>query len=292
MLMDAALESFVTRATGARGVERVEHIQTLWGGYGRLLRAHLRGGPRGAVIVKHVIPPRATSERDMGHQRKLRSYVVEQVFYARYAERCPPGARVAAHLGQTNNNDGFVLLLEDLDAAGYSRRRRDPRGAELDVCLGWLAAFHAAFLHTAPDDLWAEGSYWHLATRPDELAAIAGTALHARAPENDRRLRQARHRTLIHGDAKPANFCFRADGRAVAAVDFQYVGGGTGMRDVAYLLHGLPSGEATGALDMYFARLRASLSEQIDVDALEDEWRALYPVAVEDFARFVAGWRG
>lgn len=290
--MDAALESFVTRATGAGGVERVERIQTLWGGYGRLLRAHLRGGTHAALIVKHVIAPPATSGADLGHRRKLRSYRVEQAFYARYAERCPSGARVAAHLGQAHDHDSFVLLLEDLDAAGFSRRMRDPRGAELDVCLGWLAAFHAAFLHTAPEDLWEEGSYWHLATRPEELAAIAGTALHTRAPENDRRLREARHRTLIHGDAKPANFCFRADGRAVAAVDFQYVGGGTGMRDVAYLLHGLPSGEATRALDVYFARLRASISKEIDVGAVESEWRALYPVAVEDFERFVAGWRG
>ena len=290
--MDEAVERFVIHATGAARVAQARPIQTLWGGYGQLLRAHLRGSPHETVIVKHVVAPRSPSQEDLGHLRKLRSYRVEQAFYARYAERSPPGARVAAHVGQQHDNDNFVLVMEDLDAAGYDRRLRDPRDEALAACLAWLASFHAAFLHERPVGLWEEGSYWHLATRPRELAAIAGTALHARAPDLDRRLRGARFRTLIHGDAKPANFCFGADGRAVAAVDFQYVGGGTGMRDVAYLLHGLPDRVASRALDTYFASLRAALARGVDLDALEGEWRALYPIALDDFERFVAGWRG
>ena len=41
---------------------------------------------------------------------------------------------------------------------------------------------------------------------------------------------------LAHGDAKVANFCFTNDQHAVAAVDFQYVGGGIGTQDVIYFL--------------------------------------------------------
>jgi len=69
------------------------------------------------------------------------------------------------------------------------------------------------------------------------------------------------------------------------------------MKDVAYLL----SGESTSAaveqrhLDTYFKRLReviAQLHPSVDAGALEAEWRALYPIAHEDFRRFLAGWSG
>ena len=173
------------------------------------------------------------------------------------------------------------------------------RGLTLGVlCLGWLAAFHARFLGVAPDGLWRTGTYWHLATRLDELAAIDDDALREAAPLLDRKLRSAVFQTLVHGDAKPANFCFAPAARAVAAVDFQYVGGGCGMKDVAYLLssprHGAPALEGRH-LDAYFAHLRAALAqrsspEPLDVDALEAEWRALYPIACADYYRFLAGW--
>ena len=51
----------------------------------------------------------------------------------------------------------------------------------------------------------------------------------------DKRLQSARFQTLVHGDAKLANFCFSDVGQ-VAAVDFQYVGKGCGMKDVAYFI--------------------------------------------------------
>jgi len=110
----------------------------------------------------------------------------------------------------------------------------------------------------------------------------------------DRRLSGATHRSLVHGDAKAANFCFGRKG-AVAAVDFQYVGGGCGMKDVAYLLSCLPSRDcdrhAESHLDHYFQRLRSVLAEtDVDGDAVEAEWRALYPFAWADFERFLAGW--
>ena len=78
---------------------------------------------------------------------------------------------------------------------------------------------------------------------------------------------------------------------AVAAVDFQYVGGGCGIKDVAYLLHGAGGGVEERGLATYFTSLRETLAEVVDGDALEREWRDLYPLACEDFRRFLAGWR-
>jgi Ser/Thr protein kinase RdoA (MazF antagonist) len=165
--------------------------------------------------------------------------------------------------------------------------------------LSWLAAFHAKFLHERPEGLWKVGSYWHLATRPDELRVLEDRELQRAAAGLDERLNRARFRTLIHGDAKLQNFCFAADASAVAAVDFQYVGGGVGVKDVAYLLSSCLSSarlqvEAEACLEDYFLLLARALQEREvpadEIDALIREWRALYPVACADFYRFLLGW--
>lgn len=250
-------------------MERGERIQSLWSGYGELYRARVDGVP---VVVKEVHPRDGDS---ISHRRKLRSYEVEQEFYRRYA-----GAS-AARVAKLIESARGVLVLEDLDAAGFSRRRvRD-----IDGCLAWLAAFHRSFLGVAPDGLWEQGTYWHLATRQEELAATIDPALREAAPILDARLRAARFKTFVHGDAKLANFCFSdaGAGRGVAAVDFQYVGGGCGMSDVAYFLSCFDAVDRGEHLDTYFRHLNGGAD-------LEQEWRALYPVAAADFYRFYAGW--
>lgn len=235
-------------------------IQSLWDGYGELVREDVADG---TVIVKTVHPPPGA------HPRKIRSYEVEATFYEKYAPRCDEACRVAKLIERRPN----TIVLEDLDVE-FPRRNGD-----LEPCLAWLAAFHTRFLGVAPDGLWKIGTYWHLETRREELARMRDPALRARAPELDRALRDAKFQTIVHGDAKPENFCWSRDGSRVAAVDFQYVGGGPGIRDVAYLLYG----EDERLLDTYFAYLGNA-----DV---EREWRALYPIARDDFRRFLDGWR-
>ena len=192
----------------------------------------------------------------------------------------------------------MLLVLEDLDAAGYARRSSNLRRDDQHAAIGWLARFHAAFLGAAPEGLWKEGSYWHLGTRPDEWKAMPAGPLRESASDLDRRLRGARFRTIVHGDAKPDNFCLGSAGR-IAAVDFQYVGGGCGMRDLAYLLDDFRSAAVddpftTAALDLYFEQLRLGLRQNPAhaplADEIEAEWRALFPVAWLDFQRFLQGW--
>ena len=109
---------------------------------------------------------------------------------------CGAASRVANLLASDANDGGWRLLLEDLEP-GDTARKRAFRGAEIGPCLRWLASFHATFLGVEPTGLWVEGTYWHLATRPDELVAIDEPDLRDAAPAIDARLRGARHRTLV-----------------------------------------------------------------------------------------------
>ncbi len=274
--MTSDLDARVADALGVASVRREGRIQSLWAGYGEVVRYAIPGHPPSRVVVKHVRPPRG---RGRSHDRKLRSYEVEQAWYRDPARRCGPTCAVPQCLHLAGGAGEWLFVLEDLDET-----RRPP----LEACLRWLAAFHATFLGERPRGLWKEGTYWHLATRPDELAAMPPGPLRDAAGAIDARLRDATWRTLVHGDAKLPNFCTGRDGR-VAAVDFQYVGGGCGMKDVAYLLVGEGEARTEAALDLYFQALREALPRH-EADAVEAEWRGLFPWAWADLHRFLAGW--
>lgn len=275
---------WIAQVTGARRARRGAHLQTLWGGYGEVFRVELDGGSSPTAVVKHVAPPPRARDT-VSDRRKRRSYDVEHAFYRQYAPRCDDACRVARAYGSRIEDGTWWLVLEDLDASGYLERRDPAHGLALDACLRWLAAFHASFLGERGDGLWPQGTYWHLATRLDELAEIRDASIRASAHALDAALAGATYQTILHGDAKEANFCFTPSTR-VAAVDFQYAGRGCGMKDVAYLLHGHDDAH----LETYFTALRGRLGEA--AAAVEEEWRALYPVAQRDFSRFLAGWRG
>lgn len=248
------------------------------------------------VIVKQIRPP-ATPEGDPSHRRKLRSYEIEARFYRDHAGDLGALPRVAKLLGERWDSRGGELVLEDLDSAGFPERRRRASLPEIHRCLSWLARFHARFLGRSPEGLWPVGSYWHLATRQAELAKTQEQALRRAAPELDRRLSQARFQTLVHGDAKLANFCFPSGDGEVVAVDFQYVGAGVGSKDVIYLLgcldaHTLERHSET-CLEHYFAELVRALEDRLEkpqTKALVEEWRSLLPLAWADFERFLSGW--
>jgi len=299
------LSEQIRRVTGAREVEVGERIQSLWGGYGELRRVRLQGARIASAIVKSVSPP---AEQDIArdpaklrsHRRKLRSYAVELAFYEKYGQRCDAACRVPRLLKAEARDNRFLFLLEDLDDAGFCARRTRCSSSEIAACLRWLAAFHGCFLGDPADGLWKVGCYWHLATRPDELLRVDSQHVRHAAAAIDARLGAARFRSLVHGDAKLENFCFSPGAQAVAAVDFQYVGGGVGVKDVAYFLSSCLSpaeceAQVPGYLDLYFDALRAELSARgralgSDAVALEAEWRALVPWAWADFQRCLLGW--
>lgn len=290
------------RVFGAQTFEKIEVVQSLWSGYGEIARYRIDSENR-TVIVKSVVPPSAVNHprgwhSNISHQRKISSYHNEQAFYRDVANRLDKQCRVPQCIEAVQEGESFGLILEDLDAAGYAQRTLSPQISKIARGLHWLARFHANTINLESSPLWPVGTYWHLGTRPDEYKTMPEGALKRFASDIDSALSSARYQCLVHGDAKVANLCFSDDFQRVSAVDFQYVGGGVGVKDVAYFLgsclddNGLQQ-HATRLLETYFDYLRNALTMQQEASAttaLIKEWRGLYPLAWADFERFLLGW--
>ncbi|NQU52001.1 MAG: DUF1679 domain-containing protein [Bacteroidetes bacterium] len=300
--MNKHFKNIILKATNATDLFEIEVIQNLWSGYGEIVRVGLIGAKTESVVVKHVQLEQRNHPRgwntDISHQRKLKSYQVETEWYKNLSSHCDSNCKIPDCLALDTIEGEVLMVLEDLDASGFSERRNSVTWNELEACLKWLANFHATYLGKQPKGLWKTGTYWHLDTRPDELQVLNDKQLKAAASDIDRKLANSPFQTLVHGDAKLANFCFSQDGKNVAAVDFQYVGGGCGMKDVAYFV-GSCLGEndcerhETKILNFYFRELKKALIAKhslVDIDALEQDWRNLYPFAWADFHRFMKGW--
>lgn len=307
-----SISQLIQQLTGARSVSKMESIQSLWSGYGEIARYRLDHASLDTVIVKHVTLPndQASANHPRGwntsrsHHRKVRSYQVESHWYSEYSARCNENCKVPVCYGEQAESRQYVMVMEDLDASGYAIRKTTVRTSEIQPCLKWLATFHAAFLVDTEiqsintNGLWDVGCYWHLDTRPDELEALQDQRLKSAATKIDNLLSDCQFQTLVHGDAKLANFCFSSNSDEVAAVDFQYVGGGCGMKDLAYFIGSCLAEDdcekyAEQLLDDYFNYLDAAINAKalnIEFNKVEAAWRPLFPVAWADFHRFLKGW--
>ncbi len=295
-----------------------------------------------SIVAKWVKPPLEVNhprgwQSNLAHQRKITSYQVEKNAYALFnqtqvLENWPTGLRMpyCYHASIDNGSQQQLLVLEDLNQSGFSQRFDRLSVSMTYGCIQWLADLHGYFLIDRekgkntpfhldnfltldksltfaqglyePYGTWPVGSYWHLATRPDEWQAMPNSKLKEQAGLLDKTLNELRFQTLIHGDAKVANFCFsnpqQGEAYEVAALDFQYLGMGCGMKDVIYFLGScLTETECEQnwqtLLDLYFFRLKetlASLNSSIPVDELETEWRFAFELAWADFQRFLEGW--
>lgn len=301
--MKELVKNFILKEMSALAFGNIELIQSLWSGYGEILRCELLGSKVSSVVVK-LIKPSQNSDHprgwntDMSHNRKVKSYEVEEAWYKEWAKKCNSKCRVPQCFAIDTCDDEVVVILEDLNSSGFPARKSYVSSFEVKSCLGWLAEFHSIFMGIKPKSLWEQGTYWHLDTRPDELKMIDDKRLKEVAPDIDKKLATCKYQTFVHGDAKLANFCFSPDGRYVAAVDFQYVGGGCGMKDVVYFISScLDEYESEmyekDLLDYYFDKLKLAIETNqpgIDSNDVVREWRDLYSVAWADFYRFLEGW--
>lgn len=300
--MNVDFNNYLLQVTKATHCSEVEIIQSLWSGYGKISRYQLIYSDISSVVVKHICTTQSVNHprgwnTDFSHQRKVTSYQVETNWYQNWNGLCNKNCRTAKFIGSFMNDQEQWIVLEDLDAH-FPIRKHQTTIAETKVCLKWLAHFHANFITKKPNGLWEIGTYWNLATRPQEWENIKNEKVKSSASLIDAKLTRCRFQTLVHGDSKLANFCFSEDGTEVAAVDFQYVGGGCGMKDVAYFLGSCLSSKDCEThekelLDYYFSQLQVAFEPEIvtfSFSELEKEWRGLYPWACADFTRFLMGW--
>ena len=301
--MNKSLQSLILKSTHATSLFKIETIQSLWNGYGEIVRYGLEGADQQSVILKHIrLPAQNHHPRgwntDLSHQRKVKSYQIEVAWYKQWSQMCSTQCYTPHCFATKHKQDEIFIVLEDLNTSGFPVLKTQVSDKEIKACLSWLAHFHATFMNKQANDLWPIGTYWHLDTRPDELRALQDIDLKGVASQIDQKLQNCTFKSFVHGDAKLANFCFSQDGKNVAAVDFQYVGGGCGMKDVAYFIGSCLNEQQcqqqeTSLLDYYFQQLKLALEKyQTDIDshAVEQEWRALYPIAWTDFHRFIKGW--
>lgn len=288
-----------------------QEVQSLWSGYGQILRC--KSDESGQRYIVKFISPQSADKHPKGwntstsHQRKIKSYQVEANFYQYYSQQlntplinkntiydCKVPELIASKV-----TDSFTLLImEDLDQTGFSERKDIADWNSLRISIRWLANFHAKFMGCTSNHLWEVGTYWHLATRQDELKAMPRSDYKTHAQLLDHSLNNAKFQTFVHGDAKFENLCFHPNNEDVAAVDFQYIGRGSGVKDLAYLVGSCLDEEKLVEFDdlilnEYLRHLKQALIENnvtLDFAALAEETIKLYPVAWADFYRFLLGW--
>jgi hypothetical protein len=330
--------------------DELERIATLWSSYGYIYRLRVRDVPKNVsytMISKSIHPP-LESRPSESHLRKLLSYRIERWFYHNLASKLHEHS-VASRLAQCHpiaGGDEGSLLLEDL-AVDFPYPARGSLGLDPAQCvLRWLAGFHGCFwnvhlrsgsrlsLVPAPagtdqtlrvSGVWAQGTYWYLDTRRDELDQTDAQEYHWLLPwiekvrltiilyfsyidgymhflilswqVNDAiKVRCRTNATLLHGDVKGANILFshspwaRPDELAdlrCALYDLQYVGVGLPTHDLVYFIGTTVSPSLVKTKEKEDALLRYYYD--ILVSHLSTEFEG-HPAAAYEWTTFLRDW--
>jgi hypothetical protein len=285
-------------------VGHVKTVQSLWAGYGAIFSCTADGD---RLIVKHFTPPahRRVENDSEDHRRKLRSYSVERVFYEALSQKLiDAGCIIPSCVGCIDGDDGSIaIVMRDLGEhyGSYDIRRGNCLNMEEGKrLLSYLARFHAVFWNARPPEgLWDEGCFWQLGTRMDELQYLDNSWRRwgldrAMAMKIHEKVLHLPHRTIVHGDAKAANFFWFKE--QVGGYDLQYTGGGSPMKDVAYMLgcsmqeHLIHAHEEV-LLRHYHAELTSLLSPEHAADYTFETMQEAYDLCVADLVRFMCGSR-
>ncbi|KAI8840346.1 kinase-like domain-containing protein [Chytriomyces cf. hyalinus JEL632] len=287
-------------------------IASLWDGMGSIVKRtykHRSSGDSISVMVKTIAPKKPASRPTESFQRKIISYQVERYFYSIMNQLVPlPVEPCMFRLARLYASAPTVLFMEDLSVVYPDSMSGLVTEVEAKAALKWFANLHGYFMGSSSsqshpqrsmtettsteEGVWDQGSYWldkdwqQLGRRVDELLASIPVEL----------------TTLIHGDAKTENCLLNhalldSDGLpAIAFYDFQYVGYGSGMKDVVYFLatsiDWLDEKAETELLDWYFTCLIRVLKQKGSVwktftkEVMMDQ----FELCMVDWLRFMKGW--
>jgi len=118
--MHPGFEHYLLSTTQASACKQTDVIQSLWSGYGEISRYQLQHSSLQTVVVKHIsLNPSQEHPRgwntDASHNRKVRSYEVENHWYREWNKDCGDSCRTAHFLGSYSEGKDQWIVLEDLD---------------------------------------------------------------------------------------------------------------------------------------------------------------------------------
>ena len=126
--MKQNFEEIILKVTEAQALGSQELIQTLWSGYGEILKIELIGSVHHSIVLKYIELPHNSSHprgwnTNRSHQRKIKSYDVETAWYGKWSQMCNDNCRVPRAFTSATSGSSQVIVLEDLDAAGFPGRK-------------------------------------------------------------------------------------------------------------------------------------------------------------------------
>lgn len=229
------------------------------GHYGQLARLRLEydldepGAPQ-SLVAKFSSAARKMRERP----NSIAAYEREVRFYQRLAHRTSLPTPVC-HYSDIDTGTGMhVLLLEDLGSTSVGSRVAGCSPEQAELAIHQVACFHADWwenllldeltwlagvprdpvgMRDAHDRWWPDFLRQTEDRLPDRIKEIGERLGHHRA-EMIRRPRGTAPRTLRHGDYSLDNLVFGAPGGvpSITVIDWQRMGIGSGIGDVAYFL--------------------------------------------------------
>eukprot|EP00929_Paragymnodinium_shiwhaense_P108439 TRINITY_DN74763_c0_g1_i1.p1 TRINITY_DN74763_c0_g1~~TRINITY_DN74763_c0_g1_i1.p1 ORF type:complete len:432 (-),score=48.36 TRINITY_DN74763_c0_g1_i1:159-1454(-) len=273
------------------------------------------------VVVKRFAPGSAASALE--HERTLHSHTVELAFFDSFSsELLEKGLQIpkALYVHRDPESKRALVVMTDLSASYPLQGARAMSQAEIRGALTWLARLHAAFWEqpsAADRGLWSRGFFWRL----DDVSSLQlqqlprnwsnrymdsgeWSRLYAARKALDSAVepcsvlaakhshRPCRYRTLVHGDAKPANILCRTadDAGECAFVDFSWTGEGVGACDVVYLLWGVwTRPEIENYARFYHAMLTSLLPKGAASYSFETLWQ-YSEVCVLNLIRWMPGF--
>jgi hypothetical protein len=198
--------------------------------------------------------------------------------------------------------DHSLLVLPPLEEVQRDGHDASEKTVWLNGGYTYLATRRKEYANLAADDdsEWNEALTSPVGTKNESISEIVATFL---APATSGTAPIKRYQTLIHGDVKSENLFTSKSGEEVAFYDFQYVGLGLGVCDLAKLFtcsiplsmlvadrdvrHELPMQEGEKKLlERYWRRLKDTGKQNYDWKTFVMHWE----VALVDWLRFQASW--